>query len=225
MRIRSKALSAAWKCGIALCAAIGIALQMQEGWSLSPFRFYTNQSNLLCLVYFLADAAYQLARKAERAPQSLLPAVKGAATMGITVTWLVSAFLLGDFDMGARMRVSILLVHTIVPIAVLLDWLLFDEKGRLTRYAPLIWTIFPLMYFIYAMIASQIGGGIGYGGSRYPYPFIDADALGIGRVLVNVALLTLFFVALGYAFVLADRLLFRAGEALARRREGQPPTA
>ena len=139
--------------------------------------------------------------------------------MGVTVTWLVSAFLLGDFDMGASMRTAILLVHTIVPVATILDWLLFDEKGRLQLASPLLWTIFPLAYFVYAMIASRIGGGIGYDGSRYPYPFIDADILGMGRVLVNVALLTIFFVALGYAFVLVDRLLCRAGGIGAARVE------
>ncbi len=61
--------------------------------------------------------------------------------MGITVTWLVAHFILGSFTMGASLRVSIRLVHYVVPIMTLLDWLLFDEKGRMRATSPLLWTV------------------------------------------------------------------------------------
>jgi len=59
--------------------------------------------------------------------------------------------------------------------------------------------------FVYAMIAARIGGGIGYGGSRYPYPFMDVDQLGWGTVLLTILYLTAFFLALGYVWVSIDK--------------------
>lgn len=60
------------------------------------------------------------------------------------------------------------------------------------------------------MIAARTGDGIGYGGSRYPYPFMDVDKLGWGTVLLTVLVLTVFFIALGYIWVLIDKGLAKA---------------
>ncbi len=44
---------------------------------------------------------------------------------------------------------------------------------------------------------------------RYPYFFIDIDALGLDPVLRNALLLSLGFVVIGYVLYGADRLLGR----------------
>lgn len=114
---------------------------------------------------------------------------------------LVAHFLLGArFSMGSSMGISMLLVHYVVPIMTISDWLLFDKKGSMKKTSPLIWAIGPLAYFAYIMVAAQMGG-------RYPYPFIDVDMLGWSRVLVNGAGLTVFFIALGYGFVGIEKML------------------
>lgn len=58
------------------------------------------------------------------------------------------------------------------------------------------------------MIASRIGSGIGYE-SRYPYPFMDVDKLGWGKVLLTAVILLAFFILLGYIFYGVDSLLSR----------------
>ena len=45
----------------------------------------------------------------------------------------------------------------------------------------------------------------------WPYPFIDVDELGWGRVLVNVVGVAVLFGLVGLAFVGADRLLAPSG--------------
>jgi len=221
MYIRAKAPSVVWKFGIALCGAVGITylLGVFNGQcNLSMFRYYTNLSNLLCVLYFAADAVYLLARRRPGAPQNLCPTLKGIVMMGITVTWLVAHFMLGSFQMGTNMRLAVRLVHYVVPIMTILDWLLFDRKGQITLTAPLVWTAFPLIYFAYVMITAALRQGNGFGSSRYPYPFLNVDSLGLGKVLLTVLLMVLFFIALGYGFVLADHLLQRAGAALDKKR-------
>lgn len=214
MRIKSVWLSVLFKLAIIAFSCFGMAVQLGVGngrCNLSMYRYFTNQSNLLVAAYFLIDVVYILLRRRdENAPLTWKPWIKGVATMGITVTWLVAHFLLGNsFTMGSSMRFAINCVHYIVPIMTLCDWLLFDEKGLIKPYAPLVWTAFPLLYFGYAMLFAHIGDGARFGRSRYPYPFIDADKLGMGQVLVNVVLLVLAFVALGYVLYGLDRALFR----------------
>jgi len=138
--------------------------------------------------------------------EKLVPSAQGNRHDGITVTWLVAHFILGSFTMGASLRVSIRLVHYVVPIMTLLDWLLFDEKGRMRATSPLLWTVFPLLYFSIVLLLAALTKGTPF----YPYPFMNVSTQGLARVLVTVAWKVAFFVALGYVFVLVDRLLQKA---------------
>lgn len=206
MYIRSKATSVLWKIAIAVCAFIGIGLQIgifRGDLQMSILRYFTNLSNLLCMLYFLIDAIFLLRRRKNGGARSWCFPLKGVAMMGVTVTWLVAHFMLGDFDMGASMRVSVRLVHYVVPIMTILDWLLFDEKGRMNATSPLLWSIFPLSYFAVIMLLAALTPGTPF----YPYPFINVSALGLKRVLTTVALMTMFFLALGYVFFVIDLLL------------------
>lgn len=215
MRIRSKTFSLLWKIAAALCAFVGLGLQtgiFSGSPHFSSFRYFTNLSNLLCMLYFLADAVYILSSRQNDGSRNWCVPLKGAAMMGITVTCLVAHIMLGNFAMGASMRVSILLVHTIVPAMTVLDWLLFDEKGRFRLTSPLLWTVFPLGYFLVVTLFALCSSGVPF----YPYPFMNVSTQGLARVLVTVAVMTAFFVALGYLFVLADRLLARADKLHSR---------
>jgi hypothetical protein len=210
MHIRSKPLSLIWKAAIAVCAFVGLGLQagvFRGELNLSIFRYFTNLSNLLCMLYFIADAIYILSRRADDGSQNWFPPLKGAVMMAVVVTCLVAHIVLGKFDMGASMRVSIFFVHTLVPVMTVLDWLLFGEKGRMRISSPLLWAVFPLGYFLVVMLLAQFSAGVPF----YPYPFMNAETLGLWRVLVNVSVMTAVFVALGYGLVLIDHLLAGTG--------------
>ena len=207
MRIRITAVSVVYKALIVLTGIYGLLLVFgifDGRFSLSSLRFFTVLSNLLCVVYFAADIVYIITHK-ETLPV-WFPALKGIATMAITVTLLVAHFILGMcFTMADSLSLTLVVMHYAVPILTIADWLLFDPKGLMTFRSPLYWAIGPLLYFVYAMIAARIGGGIGYGGSRYPYPFMDVDQLGWGTVLLTILYLTAFFLALGYVWVSIDK--------------------
>ncbi len=209
MYIKSKALGLLWKSAIVVCAFIGVGLQIgifRGEMNVSSLRYFTNLSNLLCMLYFLIDAIYLVAWRDNDGSKSWCFPLKGIAMMGITVTWLVAHFMLGDFNMGASMRVSIRLVHYVVPIMTILDWLLFDGKGRMGATSPLLWATFPLAYFVVVMLLAAFTSATPF----YPYPFMNVATQGLQRVLVTVALMTAFFITLGYVFVLIDRLLTKA---------------
>ena len=212
MHIESKTASIVYKLLLVAIGIYGLLLifGVTEGrLNLSMLHYFTVLSNLLCVLYFIVDIIY-IVRGGEDCVW--FPALKGSAMMAITVTLLVAHFILGmRFTMADSSGVSLLIVHYVVPIMTILDWLLFDPKSYIKKISPLIWTIGPLLYFVYAMIAARIGDGIGYN-SRYPYPFLDVDALGWGRVILTVIALVVFFIALGYAYYGVDRLLSKFGE-------------
>jgi len=63
---------------------------------------------------------------------------------------------------------------------------------------PLIWSVYPTMYLVYALIRGSIVGS-------YPYPFIDAAHLGYGRTMLNSIGLLLVFIVLGFLFLALNR--------------------
>ncbi|MCC8154344.1 MAG: Pr6Pr family membrane protein [Tannerellaceae bacterium] len=133
------------------------------------------------------------------------PRFKGAVVFAITVTGLIFYFVLRPamFSMGNTAYVNSMantLVHYVVPLMTVFDWLLFDPKGQFKKFDPFLWLLIPYAYFLFTIIRAQTGGEILSTGSRYPYAFINIDQLGMGKVLVNVAGLILIFLILGYIY-------------------------
>jgi hypothetical protein len=129
--------------------------------------------------------------------------------MCITLTLLIFHFLLRPtlFSMsdGASYVSSPanIIVHYVVPLMVLTDWLLFDRKGMFKKTDPLVWTIIPWAYFAFSLVRAQFAA-FSNSDSRYPYFFIDIDKYGVGQVALNVLLIAVSYVTLGYILYLID---------------------
>lgn len=191
---------------------------LSEGFRPSMFVYYTNQSNLLCVLFFACKLIYRKEDREQSAFASFInsPHTKFAITMCIALTGIIYHVLLSPTDKdyqhmaseGFNLHsLSNLIVHYIIPIMTVLDWLLFDKKGRFKRSDPFIWMILPYLYFIFILLRAPFFGNIGNTSSRYPYNFIDVDALGAGTVAVTVVVITLIFIALGYVLYGSDYLL------------------
>lgn len=195
-----------------LCEA-GILLQYaavsQSGNAAMLSCYYTVLSNILCFVYFAVLVVAQ--RKKEN------PLVKGSVTMCIAVTGIVYHFLLdGMMEANAASVSPVLdagnfLVHTVVPVMVVLDYFLFFPKGQYKSLHPIAWLVLPYLYFGFILLRAEISDSLfsGFGGttSRYPYPFLDVDLYGWDKVLLIVLGITVAFLALGYIAYVLDRLL------------------
>ncbi|MGN0562247.1 MAG: Pr6Pr family membrane protein [Candidatus Fimenecus sp.] len=195
-----------------LCEA-GILLQYaavsQSGNAAMLSCYYTILSNILCFVYFAVLVVAQ--RKKEN------PLVKGSITMCIAVTGIVYHLLLdGMMEANAASVSPVLyagnfLVHTVVPVMVVLDYFLFFPKGQYKSLHPIAWLVLPYLYFGFILLRAEISDSLfsGFGGakSRYPYPFLDVDLYGWDKVLLIVLGITVAFLALGYIAYVLDRLL------------------
>ena len=211
MRIRNRRLSIIFKLLLCTAASLGILIQMGafEGtlrWSV--LNYYTLMSNALCALYFFFEML-----SIGSGADTPLPGLKGAVVTGITITGLVYHFVLaGSFQMQGTLSLSNVLLHYAVPVMAVADWLLFSPKGTYRLSSPFLWLLLPNGYFLYATVRVALGATLGYGGNRYPYPFLNADALGWGQVLLNGLVLNLFFLLLGFLYLFLDRLMAKKAD-------------
>ncbi len=168
------------------------------------FCFYTILSNLICLIFFAYLLFKNTVQKDFRSPR-----FKGAITLMITVTFLIYHFVLlpQSFTMNNYNPFSLadVLVHYFTPLMTIFDWLIFDEKNKYKVIDPILWLSIPLAYFLFAMIRAQFGGVLTAIGSKYPYFFMDVDLIGIHTVMINVVVLIIAFLLLGYMIYFIDK--------------------
>lgn len=118
------------------------------------------------------------------------PGVLTAIAMNIVIVSLTYNVLLRQLwqPTGWTLTADVLL-HDVMPVLFLLFWWLTVPKQNLQLRQLGRWMLYPLSYLIYALVRGAF--------SRwYPYPFIDARALGYARVLLNA-----LFVALAFLMV------------------------
>jgi hypothetical protein len=123
------------------------------------FSFFTIESNILACVVLLGGS---LADPSSRGWSM----VRAAATLYITITGIVYAALLAHQDVGLTSAWVNDVLHRVVPLAMLADWLLFDPWPRTSRSTALSWLAGPLAFLAYSLIRGPIV-------HWYPYPFLD----------------------------------------------------
>lgn len=179
--------------------------------------YFTMQTNLFVLAMFAVLAvmtAVQIARDgAEGEVAHLNCSLELAVTFYITITFVVywtllswQNFGMSGTDAAVEFTVSNYIVHGIVPIFAIVDWILFLPHGRVARSAPLKWLAYPIIYAIFIFIRAEVGGVLYSNAqytSRYPYPFIDVDLIG-GWVAAVVPVMAAAFYGLGRLYVFAD---------------------
>ena len=131
--------------------------------------------------------------------------VRGAAVMYLVTVFFVYGLLVNSFDnpFDTTRHWTHTVVHQVIPVAVVLDFVLRPFAYRLHWRDALPWTIYPLAYLAWSMVRGQLDGW-------YPYEFIDpAEAGGWGAVAINVAGITVGFLALGLLVVWVSHLRHR----------------
>jgi len=166
------------------------------------FSYFTILTNILAMLAGtgLALGAGRLHRWASR------PGTRTAIAVHITVVAIVYQLLLAKLAHHTPLSWwGNLLVHQLVPALWVAAWLLFPPHGGIDLKAPLRWLIYPLLYGAWTIAHGAASGW-------YPYPFMDVAKHGGLIVTRNMALMTLFFAGLCYAFRWIDNRL--GGRAL-----------
>lgn len=214
MRICDKRISIIYKtilCIIGVFSLIAVTGVVDGSINLNVFGMFTILSNLLCVIYFTSDIIYLIHNYKNKYLVEWFPLLKGMTMMAITLTFVVAHFVLKlSFSFDTFKNASLLGLHYIVPIMTIFDWILFDKKGFIKKKNPIIWTILPIIYLTVAYICAFFGNGIGDNpNSKYPYSFMDIDSLGLNKVFINILIISVSYILIGYIYYLVDRILVR----------------
>lgn len=185
-----------------------VALALLLGSPLRALSHFSVQSTILLALVTLASA-----RRVWTARRPLPSALTGAALLYAVVNGLVYHLLLADAaspysvtgTTGAPTgwhAVAHHLLHTVIPAAAVLDWLLLTAPSRLHLRQAATWLVYPLAYLGFFLTrAALITAGTP---DRYFYPFLDAAAHGYKHTLANALLLGLSLYALAVLLVALD---------------------
>lgn len=163
------------------------------------FSFFTNLSNLFAVVVFVVGGVRTLRR---RPGSRAWDVVRLISVVNMVFVGLVFNVLLTEVSGGVLPWVNVI-VHIVMPIAVLVDWLVLPVGRRLPWSAAAVGLVLPVAYSVYSLVRGSITG-------FYPYPFYDPEALGgYGPVAVYMVVLLVALAVLSVALVGLARLAGR----------------
>ncbi|MGW0081982.1 Pr6Pr family membrane protein [Streptomyces sp. NPDC003393] len=193
---------------IAAVAAAAVTADMVIGPPLRVLSHFAIQCNIAVVLLLTVSA-----RRAWAARSPVPATLTGAMVLYVTVSALVHHLLLTDtsppFSITGTPGTHPLwqstaghLLHTAVPIAVLLDWLLLTAPAPLRLRQATPWLLYPLAYLAFSLARGELlpAGTT----DRYLYPFLDVARHGYKHVLANALLLGLSCYTLAVLLVAAD---------------------
>lgn len=153
--------------------------------------FFTILTNTLIALYFTA----LLLQKGILHRFFGRPGILTALTSYIIIVGLVYQVVLRSLwtPTGLQMVVNELL-HSVIPVEVVLYWYVYEYKKELQFGMIRNWMIYPSIYLIYTLVR---GHYVNY----YPYPFVNVSELGMAMVLYNSALLMVVFVFFSFVMI------------------------
>jgi hypothetical protein len=176
---------------------VQLLTSINNGWSIvNFFSFFTVESNILAAIMLLSIGIYELAGKSGKQ----IALFRGAVTLYMTVTGIIYVLLLSGNEIALQTTVPWVnfVLHYLMPVVVLADWLILSPKIRLLpRQIPL-WLVFPIIYLIYSLVRGAMTGW-------YPYPFLDPIVNGWPQVVVMCIFITGAFVIISWLLVLRTR--------------------
>lgn len=168
--------------------------------SVEYVSYFTIVTNFLIALAFTLPA-FAAGSKAGRWWTAASP--RGATTVFAVVVMVIYHLLLRSLwhPQGLQLANDYML-HYVMPVAMLVDWLAFTPRGGLRWRDAMLWLGVPAAYGLWTLVHGAVSG-------FYPYPFMDVAKLGYSAVLLNMVGLVLGFYLPGVGLVALDGLLAR----------------
>src|SRR5829696_8626415 len=170
-------------------AVVAVATSTRSGvlWRLTTFTY---QVNVLAAGYYLWSLAWPRA--------DARVGIRGAVVLYVLIAGVTWNLFLTGYSMGYTP--ANLLLHVVVPVLALTDWLLVGrDQARVRWWQPVAWLAYPAAYLALALAV------LNHVGRRAPYYFLDPGTVGAASVVMNVCVLAGGALALGYALRVINR--------------------
>lgn len=170
-------------------AVVAVATSTRSGvlWRLTTFTY---QVNVLAAGYYLWSLAWPRA--------DARVGIRGAVVLYVLIAGVTWNLFLTGYSMGYTP--ANMLLHVVVPVLALTDWLLVGrDQARVRWWQPVAWLAYPAAYLALALAV------LNHVGRRAPYYFLDPGTVGAASVVMNVCVLAGGALALGYALLVINR--------------------
>ncbi|WP_235009633.1 Pr6Pr family membrane protein [Mycobacterium sp. 3519A] len=170
-------------------ALVVVATSTRSGllWRLSTFTY---QANVLAAGYYVWSLAWPRA--------DARVGLRGAVVLYVLIAGVIWNLFLTERSMGYTP--ANLLLHVVVPVLALTDWLLVGrDQAQVRWWQPVAWLVYPTAYLVLALLV------LNHVGRRAPYYFLDPGSIGTASVVVNICVLACGVLALGYTLLGINR--------------------
>ena len=155
------------------------------------FSYFTILTNILVAIYFAAVVLQGNSRHRLFSSSGALTAITGYITM---VGLIYQIALRHLWQPEGQQWVVDELLHTVIPIAVIIYWY-FNESTFPIRFQQIaVWLVYPVIYLIVILVRGSLS-------NFYPYPFINVAELGLPRVLLNAGCLIVLYILISVLYI------------------------
>jgi len=160
------------------------------------FSYFTILTNLLVTIYF-SSIVFSKSKKTVFHKHGTLTALAAFMTfVGLAYHILLRSL----WNPTGLTMVLDEIHHTIVPIATIIFWYLYENKPKVKFKKISVWLLYPCLYIIWALVRGKLS-------SFYPYYFLDINTLGFQKVMINaLGLLSVLFIFLGLYYIIGKRV-------------------
>ena len=170
------------------------------------FGFFTIQSNILWLIVIAVTGIVVLRGRTQ---SGFLLLARGCTTAYMIIVGVLYNALLAGQEGGVALDWANNVVHVILPLYAVIDWVLFADRPPLAWKRLAVSLIYPMMWAVVVLIRGATDGW-------FPYPFLD-PATGYGLVFTYVLVIivvTVITATIVWALSRLQLLKLHAGERL-----------
>ncbi len=149
------------------------------------FSFFTIESNIFIAVVFGLLVSSHFTENVVKHGDFL----RGAAIFYMITTGVIYTLLLRNVNVQVPLPWVNSVLHYIVPLIAIFDWIYNPPRPALRFERALYWLIFPLIYFIYSLIR-------GIFTDWYPYPFMNAKLHSYSEIAISSIVIAVGLIAL-----------------------------
>lgn len=186
--------------GLSLQAALADGRPVTEG-LMVYFGYFTIWTNLFVALALTlpADGRFGRLHRFFNHPQILACAATSMILVGLAYHFLLRQI----WNPEGLQWIADLLLHYVMPAGFCVHWFRSSPKSPLPWWSPLVWSLYPFLYFCHALVRGLLL-------DAYPYPFIDVTEIGYLPASLNALTLMAAFGLVGIIMLAAGKALERA---------------